>query len=79
MRFAKPAFALSAAPYARPTARVVSQSRGKLKACFFAKAALALGVSKLMPRIWAPFSSNWRMWSRNPRPSAVHPGVLAFG
>jgi hypothetical protein len=59
--------------------RVVSQRRGKLKSNFSAKARFLSSVSKLMPRIWAFASSNFRMLSRNPQPSAVQPGVSALG
>lgn len=67
------------APYARPTFRSVSHSSGKLKLNFFAKAALSPGPSKLAPRIAAPFLSYSALRSRNPQPSAVQPGVSAFG
>jgi hypothetical protein len=79
MRRAVDALRSSQAPYARPIVRVVSHSSGKLKPNFFAKAALSSSVSKLMPKISTPFSSKRSSRSRNPQPSAVHPGVSAFG
>jgi hypothetical protein len=44
-----------------------------------AKAALSSGVSKLAPTISVFRSWKSRIRSRNPMPSAVQPGVSAFG
>ena len=79
MRFAEPALASSAAPYAIPILRSVSHSRGKVKSNFCANFAFFSCVSKLAPRTWTPLSSYCLMRSRNPQPSAVHPGVSARG
>jgi hypothetical protein len=79
MRLALLAAGSSAAPYASPILRSVSQSSGKSYWNFFAKARFASCVSKLMPRIWASFFSNSSLRSRNPEPSLVQPGVSAFG
>jgi len=79
MRRAYSSFAFSAAPYARPILRSVSQSSGKGKSNFFAKAAFSFWVSKLTPRMTAFFAVYWSMRSRNPEPSIVQPGVSAFG
>jgi len=57
----------------------VSLISGKLNACFSWKVAFASTLSKLHPRIWTLAASKSAFWSRNPRPSTVHPGVLAIG
>jgi hypothetical protein len=44
-----------------------------------AKRALASTSSKLAPRMVVFFASYCSMRSRNPEPSAVQPGVSAFG
>jgi hypothetical protein len=67
------------APYAVPIVRSVSQSSGKLKLNFSANALLAAGLSNETPMIAAFFASYWAFRSRNPQPSAVQPGVSAFG
>jgi hypothetical protein len=69
----------SNAPYSLATLASVSERSAKLKSNFFAKAALSSGLSYEMPRIAAFFFSNWALRSRNPQPSAVHPGVSALG
>lgn len=69
----------SAAPYATPSFRSVSQISGKLKLNFLANAAFSAGVSKLTPRMPAFFFSYSPLRSRNPQPSVVQPGVSAFG
>ena len=79
MRRAYSSLGESAAPYARPIFRSVSQSSGKLKLNFWAKAAFSSAVSKLAPRMPAFFFSYSALRSRNPQPSAVQPGVSAFG
>jgi len=79
MRCAYSSFGDFAAPYARPILRSVSQSSGKLKLNFLAKAAFSSFVSKLTPRIFAFFLSYSAERSRNPEPSIVQPGVSAFG
>lgn len=79
MRAAYSCFGSVAAPYARPTLRSVSHSSGKLKWNFCAKAAFSSAVSKLAPRMTAFFFSYSVLRSRNPQPSAVQPGVSAFG
>ena len=78
-RLALAALVSSAAPYFTPTSRVVSHSSGKLYENFSANALFSSGVSKLMPRISAFFFWYSCLWSRNPQPSAVQPGVSAFG
>src|SRR5262249_59626063 len=45
----------------------------------FTKAALSAGVSNDTPRIVTPFCANAPASSRKLRPSAVQPGVIAFG
>src|SRR5262249_56173349 len=45
----------------------------------FTKAALSAGVSNDTTRIVTPLCSNAPAWSRKLRPSAVQPGVIAFG
>ena len=57
----------------------MSHNRGKLKLNFSANALFSSGVSKLTPRMTAFFSSYCLLWSRNPQPWAVQPGVSAFG
>jgi len=59
--------------------RSVSQSSGKLNLYFSANLAFAVSSSKLAPRICAFFAAYWSWRSRNPEPSAVQPGVSAFG
>jgi hypothetical protein len=79
MRRAYSSFDESAAPYAMPIFRSVSQRRGKGKLFFFANFALSSTLSKLTPTIFAFFSSYSAVRSRNPEPSAVQPPVSAFG
>ena len=79
MRFAYSSCGPDAAPYATPMARAVSQSSGKLNLYFSANLAFACSSSKLAPRIWTFFAANSLLRSRNPEPSAVQPGVEAFG
>ena len=79
MRRAYSSFGESAAPYARPIWRSVSQRSGKGNSNFFAKAAFAFSLSKLTPRIWAFLAAYCSLRSRNPVPSRVQPGVSAFG
>ena len=79
MRRAYSSFASWAAPYAIDRLRSVSHSSGNGKSNFFANAALSFSESKLTPRICAFFDSYSFARSRNPEPSAVHPGVSAFG
>lgn len=79
MRRAYSSFDDSAAPYARPIFRSVSQSSGKGKSYFLAKAALSFSLSKLTPRMVAFFAAYCCARSRNPEPSRVQPGVSAFG
>jgi hypothetical protein len=79
MRFAYSSFGESAAPYAMPILRSVSQSSGKGKSNFSANLALSAALSKLAPRMVVFFFSYSPMRSRNPEPSAVQPGVSAFG
>jgi hypothetical protein len=57
----------------------VSHNRGKLKLNFSANALFSSGVSKLTPRMTALFCPYSLLWSRNPQPSAVQPGVSALG
>ena len=59
--------------------RSVSQIRGKLNENFSANCLFSAGVSKDAPRITAFFRSYSAFRSRNPQPSAVQPGVSAFG
>jgi hypothetical protein len=59
--------------------RSVSHSSGKGNLYFSANLALAFSSSKLAPRIWVFLDWNSSMRSRNPEPSAVQPGVSAFG
>jgi len=59
--------------------RSVSHRSGKLKPYFSANFLLACSVSKLTPKISAFFCWYSFAWSRNPQPSAVQPGVSAFG
>jgi hypothetical protein len=79
MRRAYSSFPESAAPYATPMERSVSQSSGKGKLYFSAKRRLAFSLSKLTPRTCVFFCSYSPMRSRNPEPSRVQPGVSAFG
>ena len=79
MRLAKRAFSESAAPYARPILRFVSQRSGKSNFCFSANFAFFSIESNDAPRIAAFFLENSSARSRNPRPSAVQPGVSAAG
>jgi hypothetical protein len=60
-------------------ARSVSQSRGKGNLYLAANFAFAFSSSKLAPRISVFFDRYCSMRSRNPEPSAVQPGVSAFG
>jgi hypothetical protein len=60
-------------------ARSVSQSRGNGKSNFSANRELAAASSKLAPRMVVFFAWYCSMRSRNPEPSAVQPGVSAFG
>ena len=62
-----------------PILRSVSQISDKLKRYLSANALFSAGVSKETPRTTAPFLSYSGLRSRNPQPSAVHPGVSAFG
>ncbi|AKJ07222.1 Hypothetical protein AA314_08848 [Archangium gephyra] len=50
-----------------------------MKLNFSANALFSSGVSKLTPRMTAFFSSYCLLWSRNPQPWAVQPGVSALG
>ena len=59
--------------------RSVSHKSGKLKLNFSANALFSAGVSKDAPRMTAFFASYSALWSRNPQPSIVQPGVSAFG
>jgi hypothetical protein len=59
--------------------RSVSQSSGKLKLNFSANFLFSAAVSKEAPRMIAFFASKPALRSRNPQPSAVQPGVSAFG
>jgi hypothetical protein len=79
IRFAYSSFGDSAAPYAIPILRSVSHNSGKGKSYFSANFAFAATSSKLTPRTVAFFDSYSAMRSRNPEPSAVQPGVSAFG
>jgi hypothetical protein len=79
MRFAYSSEGLLAAPYAIPIDRSVSQSRGKGNLYFSANLVFAFSSSKLAPRIWVFLAVYSSMRSRNPEPSAVQPGVSAFG
>jgi hypothetical protein len=79
MRRAYSSFAESAAPYAIPIFRSVSQRSGNGKLFFFANLALSPTLSKLTPTIFAFFVSYSSVRSRNPEPSAVQPPVSAFG
>jgi hypothetical protein len=79
MRRAYSSFGESAAPYAMPILRSVSQRSGYGKSFFFANFALSSTLSKLTPTIFAFFFSYSPERSRNPEPSAVQPPVSAFG
>jgi hypothetical protein len=79
IRLGVPADASSHAPYASPTARVVSHSSGYGKPNLFANAAFSSTVSNEIPRMAAFFASNCAFRSRYPQPSIVQPGVSAFG
>jgi len=62
-----------------PIVRSVSQISGKLKLNFSANFLLSAALSKDAPRMTAFFRSYSAFRSRNPQPSAVQPGVSAFG
>jgi hypothetical protein len=62
-----------------PIVRSVSQISGKLKWNFSANALFSAGVSNDAPRMTAFLALYWAFRSRNPQPSAVQPGVSAFG
>ena len=79
IRFAFPVAPGSVAPYARPILRSVSQSSGKLKPNLSENALLAFSSSNEIPKMTAFFLSYSDLRSRNPQPSAVQPGVSAFG
>jgi hypothetical protein len=59
--------------------RSVSEISGKLKLNFSANFLLSAWLSKEAPRMMAFFASYWALRSRNPQPSALQPGVSAFG
>jgi hypothetical protein len=59
--------------------RSVSQISGKLKWNFSANFLLSAALSKDAPRMTAVLRSYSALRSRNPQPSAVQPGVSAFG
>ena len=67
------------APYAVPIVRSVSLSSGKLNLNFSANALFSAGVSNEAPMMTAFLASYCALRSRNPQPSAVQPGVSAFG
>ena len=67
------------APYAVPMVRSVSEISGKWNWNFSANFLLSLALSNDAPRMTAPLASYWAFRSRNPQPSAVQPGVSAFG
>ena len=79
MRRAYSSFGESAAPYATPMLRSVSQRSGKGKSNFSAKRRFSAALSKLTPMTWAFFALYSLSRSRNPEPSRVQPGVSAFG
>jgi len=60
-------------------ARSVSLISGKLKLNFSANFLLSVWLSNEAPRMTAFLASYWAFRSRNPQPSAVHPGVSALG
>jgi hypothetical protein len=62
-----------------PIERSVSQRSGKLKLNFSANFLLSASLSNEAPMMTAFFASYWAFRSRNPQPSAVQPGVSAFG
>jgi hypothetical protein len=62
-----------------PMVRSVSEISGKLKLNFSANFLLSSAESKEIPRMTAFFLSYSALRSRNPQPSAVQPGVSAFG
>ena len=62
-----------------PSLRSVSEISGNGKLNFFANAAFSAGVSKLTPITCTFFLLYSSARSRNPEPSAVQPGVSAFG
>src|SRR3954451_20623216 len=68
-----------AAPYASPVFREVSDSRRYGNPSSSANDLFSSGVSKEMPTMVAPASSNSGVRSRNPCPSIVQPGVAALG
>ena len=59
--------------------RSVSLISGKLKPNFSANFLLSAWLSNEAPRMTAFLASYWALRSRNPQPSAVQPGVSAFG
>ena len=79
MRRAERASGVSAAPYAMPHSRPVSERSGKAKPSLRTNFAIAGTESNEMPRIRAFALSNSSARARNPRPSIVHPGVFAIG
>jgi hypothetical protein len=76
---AAPFWGSTLAPYAVPIVRSVSQMSEKLKLNFSANFLLSLALSKDAPRMTAFLRSHSALRSRNPQPSAVQPGVSAFG
>ncbi len=62
-----------------PIFRSVSPISGNSNQYFDANLRLSSEVSKLTPMIVAFFAAYSFERSRNPVPSAVHPGVSAFG
>ena len=59
--------------------RSMSLIRGKLKLNFSANFLLSAWLSNDAPRMTAFLASYRALRSRNPQPSAVHPGVSALG
>src|SRR5262245_22558219 len=79
MRFAYLAFASVAAPYAIAIDLSASDRIGNGYENFSANFAFPAGVAVGMPTIAIhAFSNSW-LRSRKPHPSAVQPGVSAFG
>jgi hypothetical protein len=76
---AAPLVGSTLAPYAVPMERSVSLISGKLKLNFSANFLLSAWLSNEAPRMTAFLASYWAFRSRNPQPSAVHPGVSALG
>ena len=69
----------SETPNAIEVSLLVSQRRSKGNSYVSRNFLLAAGESKLIPRtVVFALSKSW-IRSRNPMPSLVHPGVLAFG